>query len=55
VVTNGIGISVQETADSIELTLDGMIYTEGFNRETFRKTLGTLRETVQKVRALVGV
>ncbi len=53
--TNGIGISVQETADSIELALDGVIYTEGFNRETFRKTLGTLRETVQKVRALVGV
>ncbi len=52
--TNGIGISVQETADRIELALDGVIYSEGFNRETFRKTLDTLRESVQKVRTLVG-
>jgi hypothetical protein len=53
--TNGIGISVREAADSIELALDGVIYTEGFNRDTFMKTLGTLRETVQKVRSLVGI
>ncbi len=53
--TNGIGISVQETRDGIELALDGVIYSEGFNRETFRKTLDTLRESVQKVRALIGV
>ena len=39
----------------IELHLDGVIYSEGFNRETFMKTLDTLRECVKKVRALVGV
>jgi hypothetical protein len=53
--TDGIGISVHETADRIELHLDGVIYSEGFNRETFMKTLDTLRECVKKVRALVGV
>lgn len=53
--TNGIGISIHETADSTELALDGVIYSEGFNRETFMKTLDTLRECVKQVRALVGV
>lgn len=52
--TNGIGISIHETADSIELALDGVIYSEGFNRETFRKTLDTLRECIKEVRVLVG-
>jgi hypothetical protein len=53
--TNGIGISVQETTDRIELQLDGVIYSEGFNRDTFIKTLDTLHECVKKVRALVGI
>ncbi len=53
--TNGIGITVQEAADRIELQLDGVIYCEGFNRDTFIKTLDTLNECVKKVRVLVGV
>ena len=52
--TNGIGISVEETTDRITLQMDGVIYSEGFNRDTFIKTLGTLHECVQKVRVLVG-
>ena len=52
--TNGIGILVEETTDRITLQMDGVIYSEGFNRDTFIKTLGTLHECVQKVRVLVG-
>jgi hypothetical protein len=52
--TQGVGISIHETADSLELALDGVIYSEGFNRETFRQTLDAVCECTQKVRALVG-
>lgn len=52
--TNGIGISVQETADRIELQLDGVIYSEGFNRDTFVKTLDTLNECVLRSGPLLG-
>jgi hypothetical protein len=52
--TNGIAISINETGDGLELALDGVIYSEGFNRETFRKTLDTVRKCAQKIRALVG-
>lgn len=50
--TQGIGISVHEAADSIELCLDGVIYSEGFNRDTFIKTLDSLNECVHKIQAL---
>ena len=53
--TNGIGIAVEETADRIELQLNGVIYSEGFNRDTFIQTLDTLNECVGKVRVMVGV
>jgi hypothetical protein len=48
-------LSVNNVPHYIELHLDGVIYSEGFNRETFMKTLDILRECVKKVRALVGV
>ena len=53
--TNGIGISVEETGERIDLQLDGVIYSEGFNRDTFLKTLESLNECVGKVRVLAGV
>ena len=52
--TNGIGISVHETMDSIDLYLDGVIYSEGFNRDTFIKTLDSLSECEEKIKALIG-
>ena len=51
--TNGIGITARETTDSIELCLDGVIYSEGFNRDTFIKTLDSLNECVHKIQALM--
>ena len=52
--TNGIGTSVHETMDSIDLCLDGVIYSEGFNRDTFIKTLDSLSECEEKIKALIG-
>jgi hypothetical protein len=52
--TNGIGITVEKTKDSIEIHMDGVIYSEGFNQETFRKTLETLHECVENVREMIG-
>jgi hypothetical protein len=52
--TQGIGISIHERPDGIELALDGVIYSEGFSRETFRQTLDAVCECARKVRGLVG-
>src|SRR5262249_36277157 len=52
--TQGIGISIDERLGGIELALDGVIYSEGFNRETFKQTLDAVCDCTQKVRGLVG-
>ena len=52
--TNGLGITIGKTDGSIELQIDGVIYDEGFNKKTFKKTFETLHECVQKVRQMVG-
>jgi hypothetical protein len=53
--TNGIGVSVQETSDGILLHMDGVLYSEGFNRETFANTLDTLTECLARIRSLIGL
>ncbi len=35
--TNGIGMTVQEAPSLTEIQLDGVLYSEGFNRETFSR------------------
>jgi hypothetical protein len=52
--TNGIGITVAQHGETTEIHLDGVIYREGFNKHTFTKTLGTLRECVERVQTLIG-
>lgn len=52
--TNGIVMTVEETGDAIELHMDGVIYSEGFNKDTFLKTLETLDECIEKVQELIG-
>lgn len=51
---NGIVMTVEETQDALEIHLDGVIYSEGFNKDTFLKTLETLDECVAKVEELIG-
>jgi hypothetical protein len=51
--TNGIVMTVKRTKDSIEIQMDGVIYSEGFNKKTFMNTLDTLRECVSKARSLI--
>jgi len=52
--TNGIVITVEEGKDTITLQMEGVIYSEGFNQDTFLKTLETLNECVEKVQDLIG-
>ena len=47
--TNGIAMTVQETPTTIIIQLDGVIYSEGFNRDTFLKTLEALNACVERI------
>jgi len=51
--TNGIVISIDETTEAMDLQLEGLIYTEGFNRHTFLKTLETVIECVEKAKGFI--
>lgn len=51
--TNGIGLAIQESASTTTLRLDGVIYSEGFNRDTFLKTLDSLNACVEKIHTLI--
>jgi len=51
--TNGIGMVVQEAPSLIEIQLDGVLYSEGFNKETFLKTLDSLNACVEKIHTLI--
>ena len=50
--TNGIGVTFAQRGETTELHLDGTIYTEGFNRATFLKTLEALKICVEKIDTL---
>ena len=52
--TNGIVLTVEETKDTITLQMEGVIYSEGFNKDTFLKTLETLNECIEKAETLIG-
>lgn len=52
--TNGIVLTVEETKDTITLQMEGVIYSEGFNKDTFLKTLETLNECVEKTQELLA-
>jgi len=51
--TNGIAITIQERPLTIELQLDGVIYSDGFNRETFLHTLDSLNACVGTIESLI--
>jgi len=51
---NGIGMTFGKTKDAIEIQMDGVIYSEGFNKKTFVSTLDTLHECVEKAKELIG-
>ena len=51
---NGIGMTVAKTKESIDISMDGVIYSEGFNKKTFVSTLETLHECVEKAKELIG-
>ncbi len=52
--TNGITVTMQENGGKIDLTMDAVIYSEGFNKATFKNTLEALSECVEKAAELIG-
>ena len=52
--TRGMAMTlVTKNSMSAEVQLDGVIYSEGFNRVTFQKTLESLNECVEKIHSLI--
>ena len=51
---NGIAMTVSKTKELIDIQMDGVIYSEGFNKKTFVSTLNTLHECVEKAKELIG-
>jgi hypothetical protein len=50
--TNGITMTIQENPITVTLQLDGVIYCEGLNRDTFHQTLDSLNACVEKIHTL---
>ena len=51
--TSRIAMTVQEAPTTITIQLDGAIYSEGFNVDTFLKSLDTLNTCVEKIHTLI--
>lgn len=51
---NGIGVTIEKSKGSIEVAMDGVIYSEGFNKKTFKQTIETINEVVQEVKQMIG-
>lgn len=51
---NGIGMTIEKSRGAFEIALDGVIYSEGFNKKTFKQTIETVNEVVQQVRLMIG-
>jgi hypothetical protein len=51
--TRGIAMTIQEAPLTTTFQLDGVIYSEGFNRETFLQTLDSLNTCVGKIESLI--
>jgi hypothetical protein len=52
---NGIALTVQETPTTMTIQLDGVLYSEGFNRDTFLQTFDSLNACVEKIHTLIPV
>ena len=52
--TRGVVLAVEEKADSIELQMDSVIYSDGFNKSVFAQVLHYLNACVEKAQELIG-
>jgi hypothetical protein len=51
--TNGLGVTVSKTEHGIEMQVDAVIYSDGFNKKTFRQTVDTVQEVVEKIQKML--
>ena len=52
--TRGVVLTVEEKPDSIELQVDSVIYSDGFNKSVFAQVLHYLNVCVEKAEELIG-
>jgi hypothetical protein len=51
---NGVVVTVEEKADTIELQMDSVIYSDGFSKRVFEQVLHHLGICVEKAQEMVG-
>jgi hypothetical protein len=49
----GLGLTIRESPITISRELDGVLYSEGFNRDTFQMTLDSVNVCVERIHALI--
>jgi hypothetical protein len=52
--TRGVVITIEEKADVVEIQMDSVIYSDGFNRKVFEQVLHYLNVCVEKAEELIG-
>lgn len=52
--TRGVGITIEEKADVVELQMGSVIYSDGFNRKVFEQVLHHLNVCVEKAEEFFG-
>lgn len=50
---NGLGVTIEKSGGARTISLDGVIYSEGFNKKTFKQTIETVIEVVQQIRQMI--
>lgn len=52
--TRGVSVTIEDTRDGVELHMDSVIYSDGFNGKVFEQVLGYLNVCIEKAEELVG-
>ena len=50
--TRGVAVTIEEKSDSVQLQMDSVIYSDGFNKKVFAQVLESLNECADKVHEL---
>ena len=52
--TRGVAVTIEEAKDGIQLHMDSVIYSDGFNKKVFEQVVESLNECVEKAEKLIA-
>ena len=52
--TRGVAVTLEETANAVEVQMGSVIYSDGFNKKVFAQALQELNACVEKAQQLIG-